>query len=359
VAGVITLDSGITYEINGTITLANKINLNGCTVFGSDRINDKLVYTPTSGELFTGAKGGNLYGLTVSATGVGSKVFNLDATGNPTSSLLLEYVYVLNSDNVGLIKGFAYVELQTIAFSNNTNGVTYQNLGMFIGINDFWIADNHNTYETFVGAFGAINILAGQKSILSYFSAKGLDISGITSIGDGASIKSSMFLGDGTYVAGSFSNKWEVEAYGLNTEKDDAAVGDVYISTPAATSFAAMNTPTKILGATTSTNLFRVSSPQSNRLTYSGTKTKTFVAVCTMSFTSAGSNKIYSCYLAKNGVILPESKQSRKTTAGADQAPLALSCAVSMGLNDYLEVWVENNTDAISMTVITLNLAIK
>jgi len=359
VGGVITLTANTLYEINGTVTLINKINLNGCTVTGQDRMNDKLIYTPTSGELFTGSNGGNLRNLTFSATGVGSKVFNLDAGGDVTKTLLLEFDYILNSDNIGLIKGFAgYVEFQSIGFSNNTNGITFQNIGYLIEINEFWVADNHNTYETYVGTFEAIHILAGEKDIMSFYSAKGVDIAGITSINYGASIKNSIFIGDGTYIVGSFSGKWEVESYGLNTEKDDLASGNLYISASATTTFSAANTPTKVLGTTSAISLFRVASPASNKLTYTGTKTVRFLVNCTLSLTSTGNNKIYSVYIAKNGAILPESKQSRKTATGADQAPLALSCTVLLSTNDYIEVWVENNTDVTSLSVLTMNLAI-
>jgi hypothetical protein len=67
VAGVITLAAGTTYEINGTITLTSKINLNGCYLIGKDANNDKLIYTPSSGELFTGTKGGTIKTLTLAA----------------------------------------------------------------------------------------------------------------------------------------------------------------------------------------------------------------------------------------------------------------------------------------------------
>src|SRR6185436_14654924 len=117
-----------------------------------------------------------------------SKLFNLDATSNPTGVLLLVYVYILNCDNICLVKGFAYLEVQTIAFSNNLNGIIYNNIGLFIGLDVFWIADNHNTYETFTGTFGSISISGGKKQVLSFFSAKGLDISGITSITGRASV---------------------------------------------------------------------------------------------------------------------------------------------------------------------------
>ncbi len=359
VAGVITLVAGTLYEINGTIMLTSKINLNNCTLMGRDRANDRLIYTPATGELFTGSNGGNILNLTLVAATPGAKLFNLDAGGDPSKSFLLQLVYVLNCDNVGLVKGFGgFVVLQSVAFSNNTNGITFQDLGHLVEMNTFWIQDNHNTYQTLTGTFGDVLISGGENDVLSVFSAKALDITGITSI-NGGELKAAFFTGNGTYVVGNFSSEWEVESSDLRTEKDDVAAGNFYISTPAVTSFSAINTPTKVLGTTTSSDLFRVALPANNRLTYTGTKTKRFLVICSLSLTASANNKIFSLYIAKNGVILPESKQSRKLATGTDQGAMALSCVAELTTNDYLEVWVENNTDNTSMTVLTLNMSIK
>lgn len=81
VSGVINLVAGTMYEINGTVAVSSKINLNGCTVMGMDHVNDKLVYLPSTGELFTGSNGGTLKMMTMSAPNAGSKLFNLDFAG--------------------------------------------------------------------------------------------------------------------------------------------------------------------------------------------------------------------------------------------------------------------------------------
>jgi len=145
----------------------------------------------------------------------------------------------------------------------------------------------------------------------------------------------------------------------LNTEKDDVSTGNLYITTTATTIFSAINTPTKALGTTTAVNLFRVSSPTDNRLTYIGNKTKKFIVVCTMSITAASNNIQYSLYISKNGIVLPESRSTTKIANGADHQAIALSCTLSMAPNDYIEVWVENDSGTTSMTVENLNLGIK
>lgn len=360
VAGVINLVAGTVYEINGTITLTDKINLNGCTITGLDRMNDKLIYTPTTGELFTGTSGGNIFNVTISATGVGSKLFNVDAGNDPTKTLIIEFTYILNCDNIGLIKGFGgFVVIQSVGFSNNKNGFTFQDIGDFVGINLFWVADNQNTYQKFVGTFGTIHLTAGKMHVLSFFNAKAIDITGITSISVGAELKGTLFVGNGTYIVGTFSNAWEVESTGLSTQKDDVACGNLYLTVSATTVFSTVNVPVKALCTTIPAQLFRVTAPINNRLTYTGTKTRRFQVIGSLSVTSTAANKYFSFYIVKNGVVLPESRQAMRLSTGVDKGSVTLSCSVELASNDYIEVWAENNSDTSNMTVETLNLSIK
>lgn len=359
VSGVITLTAGTLYEINGTILVSSKINLNDCTVLGKDRNKDILVYTAGSGELFTGSNGGSLMNLTILASAAGTKVFNLDA-GGAMKNLLLQLVYVFNSNNIGTIKGFdGWVILQSCAFSGNMNGFVFQDIGDLIEIYCFWLEDNQNTYQTFVGAFDDINISGGEQNMLSAFSAKALDISGITSMTGVSQIKNSTFSGDGTYVVGSFSNQWAVESMGVPTEKDDVASGNIYVTSSALTSIITKDVPVKIAGTTTALSLFRVTMPANNKLTYTGFKTKRFQAICSVTSTAVSSNTNFSFHIYKNGVKLPESTQSMKLGSGVSAGSLTLSCTVSLTTNDYIEVWVENNTDNSDLTADNLNLSIK
>lgn len=352
VSGVITLVSGTYYEVNGTVTLPASINLNGCSLEGRDASNDKLVYTGST-ELFTGSGTGSVQRLTLtSATG---KVFNLNAGGAP-KNMIVQNCFFIACNDVGTIQGVGgTIFFQTVAFFYNTNGITFQNSTNVVLSNTLWDNTNQGTYEKFVGAFNVIQILGGDRLVNS---ATALNISGITSVVAG-SIKVVMFVGTGTYVVGTFSNAWEVEATGLNTEKDDVAAGNIYILASSVTSFAAVNTPVKILGTTTAASLFRVSSPGNNRLAYIGAKSRRFNINCSLSTIASGNNKSFSFYIVKNGTILPESRQYLKFSSQVDRGSITLSCTALLATNDYVEVWIENNTDATSATVESLNLSIR
>lgn len=358
VGGIITLAANTIYEVNGTIVLTSKINLNGSWITGMDAVNDKLVYTPTSGELFTGNSGGNIRTLTLVASGVGAKLFNLDAA-NAAKNLIVQNCYFLSCDNLGTIKGFGgTVYFNTIAMFYNTNGITFDSDYNVVMNTLLWDVTNKNTFEKYVGAFNIIQKVGGDVLTSSANTAIGMDISGITSLVAGE-LKTVLFTGTGTYISGSFSTKWEVECAGLNTEKDGVAGGNLYMATPVATTFTASGTPTKVLGTTTSVGLFRMTSPTNNRLTYTGSKTRSFQVMCSLSAFQPSSNRYFSFYIAKNGVVLPESRQEVKIINSTDQVAIPLSCMVTLAPNDYVEVWVENETTTSSVTVQTLNLSLK
>jgi hypothetical protein len=357
VGGVITLATGTTYEINGTIQLTDKINLNGCYLVGMDAINDRIIYTPGSGELFTGTKGGSIKTLTLVANTTGSKLFNLDLSA--TETLLVRDAIIANCKDVGLIKGGYNCFFSVINFSGNSTGITFQDNNHLLLDNTAWFSTNGGTYEKLVGNFGVIDKLGGFSHTKSETSGVALDITGLTSITETGNLKNTAFIGTGTKVNGTFSKQWEVEAAGLNTEKDAVASGNIYLTASTTTTFSAQNTATKVLGTTTAADLYRVTSPMSNRLFYEGTKTRRFSVTASLSVTSQAANKNFSFYVFKNGVKLPESEQAMRLSTGVDKGSITLSCTVVLTPNDYIEIWAANTSDATSMTVETFNLSIR
>ena len=357
VAGIITLGAGITYEVNGTIVLTSKINLNGCYLVGMDANNDKLIYTPATGELFTGTKGGTIKTLTLAAITTGSKLFNVDMAA--TENLIVRDAIIASCKDVGLVKGGYIVFFSVINYSGNTTGITYENNTNLFLDNTAWFPTNAGTFEKLVGTFGVIEKLGGFSQPTSGLSAVAFDITGISTIIEAANFKNTAMIGTGTRVLGSFSSKWEVETLGLTTEKDDVATGNVYLTTSTTTSFLGANIPTKVLCTTIAVGLFRVTDPANNRLQYTGTKTRRFAVIGSVSVTAQSANKYFSFYIYKNGVKLPESEQAMRLSTGVDKGSLTLTCTVQVSTNDYIEIWAANTSDATSMTVETLNLTIK
>jgi len=207
--GIITLTSGTLYEVNGTIVLTDKINLNGCYLIGRDANNDKLIYTPGSGELFTGTKGGTIRSLTMVANTTGSKLFNLDMAA--TENLIVRDAIIASCKNVGLVKGGYITFFSVINYAGNSNGITYQDNANLLLDNTAWFPTNSGTFEKLTGTFDIIEKLGGFSQPMLATSGVAVDVTGITTINEGATLKNTAFMGTGTRINGTFSKKWEVE----------------------------------------------------------------------------------------------------------------------------------------------------
>ncbi len=356
--GVITLTAGTLYEVNGTIILTSKINLNGCYLIGRDANNDKLVYTPGSGELFTGTKGGTIRVVTLVANTTGAKLFNLDM--GATENLIIRDAIIANCKDVGLVKGGYIVFFSVINYSGNTNGITYENISNLLLDNTAWFSNNGGIFEKMTGTFNIIEKLGGFCQPTSGLSATAFDVSGITTINEAASLKNTAFMGTGTRISGTFSKKWEVDGLGINTERDGVATGSLYITSTAVTDIAGINTPKKVAGTTTTFELVRFTSPASNRLQYDGTKTRTFIVTAAMSANGASGTYLYSFYIYKNGVQIPGSRQKTKVfSASGDIQTISVVCTVTLAPGDYVELWSENNDANIDLTVLNMTLTVQ
>jgi hypothetical protein len=57
--------------------------------------------------------------------------------------------------------------------------------------------------------------------------------------------------------------------------------------------------------------------------------------------------------------VQQQTRQQRKTGSSGDIGALALSGILQLQTNDYIEVWVENNSGSANITAEFMNLAIK
>ena len=355
------LNSNYLYEINGTILVNFPIDLNEAYIKGHDTGED-ILFNNTGTALFSGSKGGNLRDLIV--VGNGQAAFNINAT--VSENLIINSVIFTNCNSVGSLTNFGLVFFNISQFISCSSGLAAANITSFLLSNIFWTASSTGTFLNLAGTFDDVQLSSGRVAV--DVGEIGIDVSSNPIINNAGSINGVAFTGSGTrvngYTIGSFpgyhfTKEWEIDTPGLKTEKDDVATGNLYITTNTPTTFPAANTPVKMSGTTSGVVFFRVSSPMDNRLTYTGTKTRIFTYTVTMSITAAMNNKRFSFYFAKNGVILPESKQSRKIANGLDIGALALSGVIELATNDYVEVWVENINDTTTITAESLNLILK
>ena len=365
------LDTNKYYEINGTITLNFPINLNDAYVSGLDANEDVLSFP--GGTVFRGNTGGSIRNVTIT----GARAFEITGLGaTSNSSLLIQNTVVQNTTtSVGTISGLGLYFGNIVNFINNTNGITYSNIGNLLLNTQAWLDTNNGTFETFTGTFGHIQKASGFSNVNG--SDVALDVSNSLNVGTGI-LQGTVFSGTtsapsgiikgystGTYPGYYFSNAWTVDAPGISRESDDAATGDINLSAAVGTGFTTTFTTTgtagrkKITGTTTSNNLFRFTRDGDNIITYRGNKTRYFQVAGSVSY-QGNSDLTVILYIAKNGVVINETKVYGKGTTGlfTTSGILALPIVgtVQLKKDDYIEIWAERYDGTGNMQTVSLNL---
>jgi hypothetical protein len=359
------------YEINGTIALSFPINLNNAYVSGLDTNEDIL---QSAGVVFQGNTGGSIRNVTLK----GTRAFNITGPGIATSSSLLVQNTVIDgmTTNVGTISGLGLYFGNIIQFVNNTNGITYSDIGNLLLSNQAWLNSNNGTFETFTGTFGLIQKNSGFSTvngadIAMDVSTAGLTVgtgilvgtvfSGTTTALSGNPIKS--YAASLTYPGYNFSNAWTVEAPGIPREADNESTGDINLSAAVGsgvtTTLGTNGSRVKVAGTTTSNNLFRFTKDGDNRITYRGTKTRYFQVSASVSYqTNADATLIL--YIARQGTVIAETKVYGKPSSGifstAGIIALPIIGTVQLKTGEYIEIFAERFAGTGDMSTVSLNL---
>ncbi len=356
------LTTDFMYEINGQITLAAPINLNGAYLIGEDT-NEDILVNSAGGTIFEGATGGSIRGLTLTAPG--GTVFNLSGSSG-TERLVFRDCVVLSSGSVGSISTYGLVFVSIVQFVNNSAGITYEDINQLLLNSEGWASNNGGVYETFIGDFEIITKQGGFSEVISATAA--IDITGITSLIDGG-IHIVDFYGSGNYINGSspyagynFTNNWDINSPGIPVETDGVATGDINFSAAvgSGTSISFTGTGTssrkKISGTTVSNSLFRFAKDGNNRITYEGKKTRYFGITASLSFQGDTNRTIFIFYLAKNGSVIDQTKVYRENGANEDVGAAAVVGTVELSEGDYVEVWAERWSGSGGLILVSLNL---
>ena len=143
------------------------------------------------------------------------------------------------------------------------------------------------------------------------------------------------------------------------TPLENIAAGTLHVSSSIETIISAINTPAKVLGTTIAENLDKFTSPTNNRLLYVGSDERIIESIASISFRTASNNQDISFYLALNGSVITATRQQSRIGTGADIRTMSLSYDFDIFKNDFIEVWVENNTGSSNITIEFMNLSVK
>lgn len=139
----------------------------------------------------------------------------------------------------------------------------------------------------------------------------------------------------------------------------EPALGGMYVSSSAATTFSDSVTPVKALGTTLiAAGAHNFDMPASNRLRYTGAADVSVVCIAGLSITAGANNKDTEMSFAKNGTVITDSVASRKIGTGADVGRAVVIGIDVMSQNDYIEVFLLNTTDTTSITLPHMTMGI-
>ena len=362
-ANVITLVTGITYYVAGTIDLTgDRLNCLGIvSIIGSSPEVAKIKSTGLAAgtALITSE-------FTISLRNCDfehATVLNLDATAN--ANQVIDWFGVNFTDattGVGTIKNYDNTIFNTIGFLNS-GGLTFDGT---IGT----IAFTDTIFENATGLTSIIlpstltvsrRFRIDNSSFVSLAGETGLNASVTATIpNEGYILNNVNFGGGGTYLTGVQSTDNKARFEGNRGISNSGNIGQYYMQGNATvTTIAVAGTFVKIAGTTSSgtyVEKFDVTTT-ANKGVYSGSLTGFYkveiVAGCT-----SGNNKELELAIYKNGVITTPSR-SKGTTTGSGKAENIVSHDIlELATNDYVEAFITNNTGTTNITVEDLNVTI-
>ena len=138
-----------------------------------------------------------------------------------------------------------------------------------------------------------------------------------------------------------------------------AVYGEVHMQNNATnTVIAAANTPVKVAGVTSNGDSSSDITLGSNIITYTGAETKTFSIEAAANLLRIGfGGNDGTLYIARNGAVVL--KSAIQLTMNGQERPAPIQCFLDLAQNDFVEVWVENNTNGNDVRVEHMNLKIQ
>ena len=363
VSNVITLADNVTYYFTTTVDLLGDRLVGGqnTVILGASSENSRIKSTGlgVGVALFTTEWTTPIRHITFQDV---DTALDIDGSVNPPLALDWTGVNFLNVPNIGKIdtadnwiysKG-AFLNSQNLQFDGSHGTIGIDN-SIFVGSGSAGNILDVLSTATITRRFRLI-----YSSVVAFGSSVGINVDVSATIPtEGYILDTINFSGGGTYLSGVdyTDNKTRfVNSKGID---NTAEIGNYFMTNNATTTtISTVDTPVKVLGTTTANAINQKFTHTDNRLTYVGALIRDFQVTATISLTS-GNNKVIGVYVAKNGTVITSSEMY-STTSGSGRAE-SVTCQTILELNenDYVEIWVENSSNADDVTVEYLNVICK
>jgi hypothetical protein len=361
-SGVITLANDTTYIITTDIDLTgDRLVASGiCNLFGLSSETSSITSTGlgTGVPLITSE-----YTIVVEKITFKDVDFCFDINGNSRTVALdwkavnfsnIPNVWIINTCDNFIFDTGAFLGAQGAKFTG-TIGTVALNNSLFSGTGSVGNIIEFDSGLTITRRFRTI-----YSSIISFGSTTAINLNASATIpNSGVILDTCNINGGGTYLTGIdyTSNKaLFVNNVGIVNSRE---VSNYYMNGNAtSTTVLAIGTAYKIAGTTTSSAITSKFTNTNNRSTYTGSISRIFKVIAVLSVES-GNNNVIGIYIAKNGVVLPDSEIYITTNAGGRAEGATVQALTVLEENDYIEIFVENDTSITDITVTDLNVIIE
>lgn len=355
-ATTITLESGKIYQYTASFSTAKRfIVQDGAKLTAFNFFSPVLTYTGT-GSMFTSTDASfSIRECRISCPN--AQVFSFTDTIGGTYLFLMYDVRIDSAAKFG-----TFNNLQTVLISGSSSldmddGITLTGTDMIIfSISKLYLGSTSATFEGIdfgtaisqtievddfvpVGPTGSVGIKGAASSANvpanRLATVEGCDFTGVDTPLSGVSVT---------------DIRWRfVRNAGLPDTLTDCMLSLTNNATN--TVIATVSTPVKVAGTWVVEDESLMTGDTTGRATYDAEQDRRLPVDIVVDIEPvSGTNKLLKTYLAKNGTIIPASGREVLANAG-DPLNVALVWQLTLTKNDYLEVFVENNTDNIDILV--------
>ncbi len=356
--GKITLAAGICYLLGANVNIGTDFLLfsAGSSVASTAPFLATLTYTGTV-PMFQGEDvSGSISALTVSCAN--ADLINFDETGaGGTKILLVESVLVLSCKAVGTFDKFGTAVLNGMTVLACTDGIVITGSVMkglrmtsisytstdtgFVGIDVTGATIETVNFDGMIltGGAGSIGIKgdAGSANIAANFIAN---------------VSNVQFQGVTTPLSGITVDdiRWNFQGNGL--VEDTMADAMASLTANATNTVLAVGVPSLVAGTWVAERESHFTTSTAGRLTYNGERDVTTPVDVVLNLNPvSGTSKVIRAYIALNGTVIANSGKSIKIDNG-DPLAIPLLWQLTLTTTDYLEVFIENETDSVDVLVI-------
>lgn len=362
IGDVITLTDYIAYQIDGPIDLGICTIILGQSniIFGSNRLTD-IISTSSTGALITGTNK-SLVMDCIQLSAPNGSIFNMSGSGTQTVSIIFSIFQ--NTKSFGVIGGFNFLIIRNNRIKNCTiSGISFSGNTTNAQLFDNRFDSNAGVSINFGSAtFDSLVISRNHFTInTTQIGISGLAASGNINIGGTGRLTDNTFRGTGGVYVTSISKagiRWE---FGFNSNLDNSeVVGNMsMVGNTVVTNIITTSIPVKVAGNTNAGVLERFLHT-TGRLTYIGIKTVTVQIIVSVTFKDAVATiQSFQFNVAKNGIIIAEITSKHNLTTSNFLQAIILTGLIALSTNDYVELYVRNNSSSQDVTIDSMNFSVK